>query len=62
MSAITYGNCKRCGQPYTVEEDTHHVSFLVGGKVVQECPVCGDQLNANPPVASSEEQEMKDGG
>lgn len=44
MSAIIYGNCLKCGQPFTVQEDTHSYLLLVGDKVVCECPVCGEEL------------------
>jgi len=53
MSAIIYGNCERCGQPFTMEEDTHHVTFLVEG-MVSECPVCGKELTY-PSTASAQD-------
>jgi len=56
MSAVIYGNCPRCGQPFTVEEHTNNVTFTVGGHVVTECPVCGD------PLEYPKKEEVQDGG
>ena len=61
MSAFIYGNCERCGQLFTVEEDTHHVTFLVGGKVVSECPVCGDELTYPSQISDGWEETRRSG-
>lgn len=53
--SVSYGmNCERCGQPYVVEEFDSSFAFLVGGKAVETCPFCGDDLKPARPLAETE--------
>lgn len=55
IMSVSYGmNCERCGQPYVVEEFDDSFAFLVGGKPVEVCPFCGEDLQTARPLEKTE--------
>lgn len=44
MSVIHYRNCPTCGLAYEAHEETQNVTFVVAGRVVEDCPQCGSGL------------------
>lgn len=42
---LIYGKCPHCGIEIQVEETPSSYVFIVDGKVVTDCPNCGEDLD-----------------